>query len=345
MIHIDGSQGEGGGQILRTALALSMITGQPVRFSNIRAKRKKPGLMRQHLTAVQAAAEISGADVSGASIGARELTFKPGPVRAGEYAFSIGTAGSTTLVFQTVLPALMLAEGPSRLSFEGGTHNPMAPPFDFLAEAFLPVLQRMGPQVSVQLDRYGFYPAGGGRWTATIQPVAQLQPLDLRERGALLEREALAVWAYLPTHIAQRELNTIAERLNWPEACLHYRELPAPQPGPGNYLKLRLASEQLTEVISAFGEVGLSAERLAQRCATQAQQYLAASAPVGVHLADQLLLPLALAGAGTVMSLKPSRHTRTNIAVIEQFLPLRFAVKPVAKNQYLVSVSGYSETN
>ena len=338
MIHIDGSQGEGGGQILRTSLALSMLTGIPVQFSNIRAGRKKPGLMRQHLTAVLAAAEISQATVTGVSIGARELIFKPGPVRAGDYTFSIGTAGSTTLVFQTVLPALMLADGPSRLSFEGGTHNPMAPPFDFLAEAFLPLLQRMGLQVSVRLERYGFYPAGGGRWTASIQPAAKLQPLILSERGELLEREAVAVWTHLPGHIAQRELKTIAERLNWPEACLHYRELPAPQLGPGNYLKLRLLSEHITEVFSAFGEVGVSAERLARRCATEVQQYQATAAPVGVHLADQLLLPLALAGSGEFITSKPSRHTQTNIAVIERFLPVRFALEKRSREVWRISV-------
>ena len=339
MIHIDGSQGEGGGQILRTALALSMITGQPVQFSQIRAGRQKPGLMRQHLTAVLAAAEICQAEVSGAEIGSRELTFKPGPVRSGEYQFSIGTAGSTTLVFQTVLPALMLAEGSSRLNFEGGTHNPMAPSFDFLAEAFLPVLQRMGPQITVQLERHGFYPAGGGRWTASIQPVEQLKSLFLNKRGELQEREAVAVWTQLPGHIAQRELKTVTDRLNWPEKCLRFHELPAPQPGPGNYLKLRLTSEHITEIFSGFGEVGVSAERLARRCVGDAQQYLAADVPVGVHLADQLLLPLALVGEGEFSTLKPSCHTHTNIAVIERFLPMRFALETRSSDVWRVAAS------
>ena len=339
MIDIDGSQGEGGGQILRTALALSMITGESVRFSNIRAGRKKPGLMRQHLTSVQAAAEISQADVSGAAIGARELIFKPGSIRAGDYFFAIGTAGSTSLVFQTVLPALMLADGPSQLSFEGGTHNSMAPPYDFLAEVFLPVLQKIGLRVDTQLERCGFYPAGGGRWTASIQPESTLHALQLTERGEVLERAAVAMWANLPGHIAQRELTTVAASLNWPGACLQYCELPAPQPGPGNYLKLRLICEHTTEVFSTFGELGISAERVARKSIKAMQRYLAANVPVGEHLADQLLLPMALAGAGRFLTLPLSQHTLTNISVIERFLPVRFNVKVLEKNKSIISVA------
>src|SRR5512138_2046230 len=163
MITIDGSQGEGGGQILRSALALSLVTGKPFRIENIRARRQKPGLMRQHLTAVNAAVEIGAAHVSGNTVGSSELTFAPTALRSGEYHFVVGTAGSCTLVLQTVLPALIIAEGSSEIRLEGGTHNPAAPPFDFLAGAFLPLLNRMGPDVRAALERPGFYPAGGGR--------------------------------------------------------------------------------------------------------------------------------------------------------------------------------------
>src|SRR5262245_57066518 len=169
ILTIDGSHGEGGGQILRSSLALSMVTGTPFRIENIRAKRKKPGLMRQHLTAVNAARQVSSAGVDGAAIGSTELVFHPGTVRPGDYQFAVGTAGSTTLVLQTVLPALLCAGGSSRLSFEGGTHNPFAPPFDFLERAFLPLMNRMGPKVAATLERPGFYPAGGGRFTVTIE--------------------------------------------------------------------------------------------------------------------------------------------------------------------------------
>jgi RNA 3'-terminal phosphate cyclase (ATP) len=185
MIHIDGSIGEGGGQILRSALGLSMATRQPFRIENIRAARAKPGLLRQHLTAVNAAVTICSATVEGNAISSRALSFEPGKVAPGDFTFSIGSAGSTMLVLQTVLPALLVAEGPTRLVLEGGTHNPFAPPMDFLEKVFLPLISRMGPQVTVVLERAGFYPAGGGRAVVHIEPVVKLQPLHLRERGAI----------------------------------------------------------------------------------------------------------------------------------------------------------------
>ena len=169
-VTIDGAQGEGGGQILRSSLALSIITQTPLELVQIRAKRKQPGLRPQHLMAVQAAAQISGAEVEGAKVGARRLRFVPGPVRPGSYRFSIGTAGSGTMVFQTVLPPLMLAEAPSTVVIEGGTHNAKAPPFEFIERAFLPVLAKIGPQVTATLNRPGFYPKGGGQMTFHIQP-------------------------------------------------------------------------------------------------------------------------------------------------------------------------------
>jgi RNA 3'-terminal phosphate cyclase (ATP) len=170
MIELDGSVGEGGGQILRTSLALSMCTGQPVTLNNIRAKRAKPGLMRQHLTCVDAAREVSGAQVQGAELGSQSLAFEPGRVRAGDYRFNVGTAGSCTLVLQTVWPALLLAGERSTLTLQGGTHNPMAPPFHFLERSFAPLVRRLGAGVSLTLRRHGFYPAGGGEMQATVEP-------------------------------------------------------------------------------------------------------------------------------------------------------------------------------
>src|SRR6516225_361743 len=173
-LGIDGSQGEGGGQVLRSSLALALVTGKPVTVDRIRAGREKPGLMRQHLTAVNAAVEICGGHATGAALGSRSITFEPQPVRPGEYRFDVGSAGSATLVLQTVLPALLIAEGPTTLILEGGTHNAWAPPFDFLEKAFVPLVNRMGPHVEVELDRHGFYPAGGGRFRVHIQPARML---------------------------------------------------------------------------------------------------------------------------------------------------------------------------
>jgi RNA 3'-terminal phosphate cyclase (ATP) len=248
MLTIDGSQGEGGGQVLRSSLALSLVTGEPFRIENVRARRAKPGLMRQHLTALNAAAEISRAEVIGAAIGAREVTFRPGRARGGSYSFSVGTAGSATLVLQTVLPALMLAGEPSALILEGGTHNPRSPPFEFLARAFLPLLRRMGPRVDAVLEKPGFYPAGGGRIRAAISPVAALRRIDLLERGEIRSLQGKAVVAALPESIADREIRVLAEKLGWDRSRLR-KETTRNSRGPGNAVIVEIECENVTEVL------------------------------------------------------------------------------------------------
>src|SRR6266496_6275324 len=203
MITIDRSYNEGGGQILRTALTLSLATRTPFRIEKIRAGRKRPGLLRQHLTAVEAAGRIGNADVRGAEINSQELTFVPHDIIPGDYHFSIGTAGSTTLVLQTVLPVLMLASKPSSLTLEGGTHNPFAPPYDFLEKAFVPLLNRLGGRVRTELQTPGFYPAGGGVMKVMIEPPSGLNSLDLTERGQPRGRTARVLIANLPRAIAE----------------------------------------------------------------------------------------------------------------------------------------------
>ena len=320
MILIDGSQGEGGGQILRSALALSLVTGTPFRIDNIRAGRAKPGLLRQHLTAVQAATTIGSAETLGAIIGSSRLDFKPGKVQAGNYAFAVGTAGSATLVLQTVLPALLTLSAPSTLMLEGGTHNPFAPPFDFLERVFLPLIARMGPRVTATLERSGFYPAGGGRLTVTIEPAARLERLELMERGAIRTQHARALVAHLGTKIAERELCVAGHKLGWPRECLHVVEVEN-SPGPGNVLLLEIESEHITEVFTGFGEKSRSSEEVAHLAVEQARTYLATGVPVGPHLADQLLMPLALGAGGSFVTGKLTCHSTTNIDVIKRFLP------------------------
>ena len=326
MVTIDGSQGEGGGQILRTALALSLVTGTPFSIEKIRAGRAKPGLLRQHLTAVNAAVAVGGADVEGATLGSQALVFRPGGVKPGEYRFDIGTAGSTGLVFQTVLPALLTAAAPSTLTLEGGTHNPAAPPFDFLARAFLPLIERMGPRVEAVLDRAGFYPAGGGQCTFRITPTARLAPLTLLERGIIKRRWARAMVARLPRQIADRELAVVRNRLSWNDEDLEALVLDGEARGPGNVLLLEVESEHLTEVFSAFGEIGVPAEGVAERVVQEARRYLATGVPVGPYLTDQLLVPLALAGGGALRTIGLSSHSRTNLDTIRAFLPTRVSV-------------------
>ncbi len=337
MISIDGSIGEGGGQILRSALGLAMVTGQAFRMINIRAGRDKPGLLRQHLTAVNAAVEISGATVDGNAISSRELIFKPGTVKPGDYTFSIGSAGSTTLVLQTILPALLVASGPSTITVEGGTHNPFAPPIDFLEKAFLPLINRMGPRVTVTLERAGFYPAGGGRVCISIEPTTTLQPLHIPERGEIKRRQARAVVAALPGEIAKRELKKVEKMLGWTGDLLQIRQLPEDW-GPGNMLTLEIESEHVTEVFTGFGMKGTTAETVAEQAVQQARRYLAADVPVGEHLADQLLLPMALAGSGSFLTHHPTQHTKTNIAVISRFLPVAIALMEKSPQQWSVQI-------
>jgi RNA 3'-terminal phosphate cyclase (ATP) len=333
MIPIDGSVGEGGGQILRTSLALSMCTGQPFTLTKIRAGRAKPGLMRQHLTCVNAAAEVCGAEVQGAELNSQSLTFTPGPVRAGDYAFNVSTAGSCTLVLQTVWPALMLADAPSRLKLGGGTHNPMAPPFHFLARSYAPLLRKLGANVDLVLRRLGFYPAGGGEIEATIWPAEdRLQPFDLNDRGAKVEGYAECFAPALPRSVARRELEQLGASLGWSEGLL--REAACRQnEGPGNALLATLVYENISEVFTAFGEKGVSAEKVAREVVRDVRAYQVSDAALGPHLADQWALPLALAvwqrgAAASYTCTELTPHTTTNFDTIERFLPVKFS--PVA---------------
>jgi RNA 3'-terminal phosphate cyclase (ATP) len=327
MLIIDGSTGEGGGQILRSSLSLSMITGQPVRIENIRAKRPKPGLMRQHLACVLAAQAVSGAQVSGAELGSQTLVFEPGAMRPGEHAFDIGSAGSCLLVLQTVLPALMLAAAPSQLKLSGGTHNPLAPNFHFIERTFLPQLARLGVFVQVTLRRHGFYPAGGGEMLALIEPAAGgLRPFDLLERGAVGEAYAESLVAAVPRRVAERELSLLRDALGWSDAQLRVPNVRQNE-GPGNALIATLAFEHVTEVFTVFGEKSVSSEQVAHRLLRQVKAYEASTAAAGPYLADQLALPWALAvhqsgQAAAFTCSEVTEHTRTNLDVIQRFLPV-----------------------
>lgn len=315
-IELDGAIG--GGQILRSALSLSMITGTPFRIHNIRAKRSRPGLLRQHLTAVMAAAQISAAQAEGAQLGSQSLSFTPGAIHGGDHDFAIGTAGSCSLVLQTLLPALLQADRPSRVHISGGTHNPLAPPFEFLERAWLPLLKRMGAQVDIELLRHGFAPAGGGAIVLQVAP-SRLSPLHLDTPGPIHGQQATALVADVPGHVAERELERVGKRLKWPEQALRGVWLDK-QIGPGNVLLLEIACEHLTEVFSSFGQSRVRAEQVADQAVDQAREWLHSGAAVAEHLADQLLLPLAMAGSGSFSTPRMSEHLSSNMQVIERFL-------------------------
>jgi RNA 3'-terminal phosphate cyclase (ATP) len=339
MIRIDGSKGEGGGQILRTALSLSMATGQAFTLENIRAGRAKPGLMRQHLACVRAAAEISGALVEGADIASTHLIFKPGAVQAGQYRFDIGTAGSTMLVLQTVLPVLMLCDQPSTITVTGGTHNHAAPCFDFIDEAYLPLLGRLGMNAKASCVRRGFYPAGGGEVLVDVKPATELKALNLSDRGELVSTSALAVVANLPFDIAQREAAALARMLNWPvKACVAQTD--AKVTGTGNVLMARVEHQHVTEIFTGLGRQRVSSEQVARELAEDVQNYLAEGAAVGMHLADQLLLPMVLARGGAFTIVRPTLHFYTNVAVIYQFIKCLIKVEHINPLCWRVEVSG-----
>jgi RNA 3'-terminal phosphate cyclase (ATP) len=336
MIMIDGSLGEGGGQILRSSLSLSMITGQPFQIENIRAGRRKPGLMRQHLVCVRAAQAICGADVEGGELGATRLTFRPGSIQAGNYKFDIGSAGSVGLVFQTLLMPLALAGAASSVQFSGGTHAAGAPPFEFLSQSFLPLVRRMGFKADLALERYGFYPAGGGGMVAQIGPAAPLLPLRLEERGAELARTAVALVSNLPKEIASRELDEILLEPDWERRQCRAKAVEAY--GAGNLLLLSVIFEHATETVASFGERSVPAEEVAQMGLSKLRQFLASGVPVGIHLADQLLLPMAVGAGGSFLTQGPTAHTRSNAKVIERFLSRRIVFEDRGNGVWQVSV-------
>lgn len=287
------------------------------------AGRAKPGLLRQHLTAVKAAAEICRATVEGAELGSQRLVFRLGTVRGGEYRFAIGSAGSCTLVLQTVLPALWFADGPSRVEVSGGTDNPSAPPADFIRRVLEPLLAKIGIHQQTTLLRHGFYPAGGGVVATEVSPVASFNTLQLGERGNIVQMRGEVLLAGVPRHVAEREIATLAGSFSLHEQNIH--NLPRDQ-GPGNTVSLEVESENITERFFVVGEKRVSAEVVAAQLVKEVKRYLASPAVVGEYLADQLVLPMALAGAGEFTVAHPSCHLLTNIAVVERFLPVRFGL-------------------
>ena len=337
MLSIDGDMGEGGGQVLRSALALSVCRQTPFQMHNIRARRKNPGLQPQHLAAVQAAARISQATLEGAVLGSQNLRFQPNGLYPGDYQFNIGTAGSATLLVQTLLPALLLAKAPSSLHVEGGTHNPLSPPFDFFAHAFCPLLTRMGARISTTLERPGFFPKGGGILHVAFEVADRLQALRLLQRGEIQQLSAQILLAHLPAHIAQREREALCQSLQITEADIHIR-LEDSAYGPGNVVSVFANCAHITEVFTGFGRRGIPAESVAQDVATQVNDYLQAGVPVDRYLADQLLIPLALANGGEFLTQEPSLHTTTNMAVITLFTGKKFTSEATDTRQWRIAM-------
>lgn len=326
-VFIDGSTGEGGGQILRTSLTLSCITGKALHIENIRAARRNPGLAKQHLACVQAACAICDGKCQGASLGSSALDFQPGLIRGGNFNFDVGSAGSATLVAQTLLPALFLADIPSTVTVAGGTHNPLAPPFDFLRETFLPAMSAAGFRANCGLIKHGFFPVGGGKITFQVQPQQKnaQQTIDLCEPDEQLQICAQIYTAKLPTHIAQRQKKLLLQS-NLDIQNVEHAEV-TDSDGPGNCVMIRFCGSKRTTVFTAFGMRGKPSEKVVGEVAKLAENFLASGAAIDRFLADQLLIYMAILRSGCFTTNELSTHLSTNIEVIAKFLPIRFAVE------------------
>jgi len=332
VIEVDGSRGEGGGQILRTSLALSMITGQPLRMTNIRAGRAKPGLRKQHVACVEAAAAVSRARVDGARVASQVLEFEPARRwEPHDLEIDIGSAGSATLVVQTVLVPVLLADKAWRGVIKGGTHNPMAPPAHFLERAFLPQLVAMGAKAEIRCEREGFVPTGGGKLVVEIEGGSQLRGIELVASDApVTARRATSIVTQIPIHVAERELAKIRDELGWSEAECAAIELQ--RGGPANIVMLEVERAGVRELVAHHGEKHTRAEVIARRACDDLRAYLAHGHPVGEHLADQLLLPMALAkGASKFRSGALSLHATTNIDTIHQFRDVAISVADIER--------------
>jgi RNA 3'-terminal phosphate cyclase (ATP) len=320
-IELDGSMGEGGGQILRTSLALSLLTGRPFHLANIRAGRPKPGLQPQHLMSVRAADMIGKAQTCGASRGSTDLVFEPGPITPGNYRFDIGTAGAIGLVLHTIyLPLALACEEPSEVTLIGGTHVRASPCFHFLNVSWRSYLAACGLEVSLKMLRPGFYPRGGGEVQAFIRPCAGVRNLIVREHGPLQATGFSAV-AGLPDTIARRQARRTRFRLEQHDIEVDLEEQTW-QGGPGTVIGIELNTTPAPTLFFAIGERGKPAERVADEAADAVLAYLAASPKlVDAHSADQLVLPLAFAqGPSEYHVAAVTRHLTTNIEVIRHFL-------------------------
>jgi len=342
LLHIDGSYGEGGGQVIRTALALAAMTGKGIEISNIRAGREKPGLQPQHLTAVQLAADLCAAQMVGAALGSISLRFVPRAlVCAGTYARNIGTAGATALVLQTALLPLVRADSPSQVRLTGGTHVSHAPSLDYLEAVYGPALRRMGLQARINVTRAGFLPRGGGEVLLEVAP-AELRPLELVTRGALRKLTTIITTSGLPAHVAERGAGAVTEEIGKMglrrQLTIEARDLPSNGPGAAVLLAAECTAGNAGFI--ALGARGLPIEQVAASACRDFAAWWATEAACDEHLADQLVLPAALAGGESRWTTpKVTEHLRTVIWLVEQFLPMRFSITAQADGAHLVHVS------
>ena len=344
-LNIDGSFGEGGGQILRTALALSLAAGRPFRLSNIRAGRLKPGLANQHLTCIRAATRISSANVSGATLGSQTLEFNPGPVCPGDYSFDVTTAGSVSLVLHTLFLPLSFAEGTSHLTLRGGTHVRWSPSYEYLEDQWLFYLRRIGFSIKLRLKKAGYYPKGGGVLTADIEPVERIRPLQLFDPGAFRGVTGKVFLSNLDAKIARRQLEKAESLLGARglEADFEVREYASPGPGTGTHLRAEF--ENGSGSYTSLGERGLPAERVATTAVEELLAYVDSGAAVDRFLADQLLLPLSLASDESAFTCEEvTDHLLTNAQVVRRFVATNIQIDGEMGQPGTVRIAPKAET-
>ncbi|MFZ5471797.1 MAG: RNA 3'-terminal phosphate cyclase [Myxococcota bacterium] len=335
-VVLDGSEGEGGGQILRTALSLSLITGRALHIENVRANRKPAGLRPQHLACVRGAVAVSGARVEGAQVGGSELWFEPGPVKPGQYLLEVGTAGSTPLLFQCLYFPLALGGG-GELTLRGGTHVAHSPSYHYLVRVWLPAMRRFGFDATLSLRYAGFYPEGTGELRAKIPPsLGSRQRVDLRARGMLYEVGVTSMVANLPFEIAERQAKAASSALRERGIAAEVEKVPLPSLGStGTMVFIRAEFEHSVAGFSALGEKGKRAEEVGREAAAELARFMESAGAIDEHLGDQILVPAALLAAGKLGEPAPSRyrpakisaHLTTNARVLERFLPIVVVVE------------------
>ena len=350
---IDGCRGEGGGQMLRASLALSMALGKPFHMVNIRMKRVRPGLKRQHLTCVRAAQEICEAQVRGAEINACEIFFSPGEVRPGVYDIAVGTGGSVSLVLQALVPSLLFAEANSRLTVRGGTHVPYAPPFEFMSETLFPCLEKLGPDLETHMERPGYMQMGGGVVHLSIHPARRSCTFDLTQSETPHEASAVIYGHNLPEGILERETKVLMEQgsdLGLTENHIslidgvHDRPCPIAVNGAGNMVLVKIRQGQRTTVFGECGWRGRSAEVVAGQACKRAREYLRSGADVEACLSDQLLVPLALAGGGSFVTQRLTSHAATCLKIIELFTGQKAHTQHAGRNVVITVPAAREET-
>lgn len=347
MIKIDGSYGEGGGQILRSTLTLSAILGKPVEIFNIRAGRKKPGLQPQHLTGVRAVAEICNGKLEGDNLLSQRIVFYPGKIQSGSYEFDVmkvkSSAGSTGMIFQQIAPVLAFGDKESNVVLKGGTHTEWAPPIDYLQEIFLPTAAKMGFHANLDVERWGWYPIGQGIVKANIKPIkGKLNAIELNDRGKLKRIHGASLVSRLPLSIAEREREQALNRLRpqVPEPQIETKSVSSL--GTGNYFCLVAEFENAIAGFNSLGKIGKKAEKVANEAADQFIKYYKSKACIEKHLADQLILYMALAEGKSSYTSEISTHILTNSWAVEQFLPVKFEIKGELGQIGKVSVKGSS---